>query len=203
MKKQIKPDGKTQFIVKSEEHKIKSIQEELDDVLFLIKENKRLQEKYPERKRELELGLQSLYDLRDEMSDALFKLNYKKAYGENVPKTSAFMVWKINDCKDGIKDIVNQACYSVEEFIPVADEMYNKIMELTEKNKFIQREFMKSQEEWVNSICKTTEENKLLKKELWEAEVNYIEERNDNIIDIEKDMEFLKKEWKNKRWLPI
>lgn len=203
MKKQIKPDGKTQFIVKSEEHNIKSIQEELDDVLFLIKENKRLQEKYPERKRELELGLQSLYDLRDEMSDALFKLNYKKTYGGPVPKTSVFMVWKINDCKDGIKDIVNQACYSVEEFIPVANEMYGKIVQLEEKYHFIQREFMKSQEEWVNSISKITEENKQLKKELWEAEVNYIEERNDNSLDIEKDMEFLKEEWKNKGWLPI
>ena len=92
-------------------------------------------------------------------------------------------------CYDYVADLLNYYC--------------DKIVELEEKYHFIQREFMKSQEEWVNSISKITEENKQLKKELWEAEVNYIEERNDNSLDIEKDMEFLKKEWKNKRWLPI
>lgn len=66
------------------EESIEYLNQEISEVSRLIEDNKRLQEKYPERKRELELGLQSLYDLRNEMSDALFRMNYKKAYGDDV-----------------------------------------------------------------------------------------------------------------------
>ncbi len=44
---------------------------ELDNVKNLIQENLDLQEKYPERKQELQLGLKSLRDLESEMMEAL------------------------------------------------------------------------------------------------------------------------------------
>ena len=44
------------------------------------------------------------------------------------------------------------------------------------------------------------EENNNLKRALWEAEMYYIEERNDFSIDIEKDMEYLKKEFEREYW---
>ena len=43
-------------------------------------------------------------------------------------------------------------------------------------------------------------ENQQLRKALWEAEESYIYETNDNSIDIEKDMEYLKKEFERKYW---
>ena len=49
----------------------------------------------------------------------------------------------------------------------------------------------------LNDLC---EENRNLKETLWEAEVNYIEERNEYSIDIEKDIEYLKKEWDREYW---
>lgn len=49
----------------------KSIKQELEEVQSLILENQYLQEKYPERKLELELGLQSLRELEREMFGAL------------------------------------------------------------------------------------------------------------------------------------
>ena len=49
----------------------KSIKQELEEVQSLILENQYLQEKYPERKLELELGLQSLRELETEMFEAL------------------------------------------------------------------------------------------------------------------------------------
>ena len=57
----------------------KSIKQELKEVQRLILENQYLQEKYPERKFGLELGLQSLRDLESEMFEALKqeKLNQK------------------------------------------------------------------------------------------------------------------------------
>ena len=57
----------------------KSIKQELEEVQRLILENQFLQEKYPERKFGLELGLQSLKDLESEMFEALKqeKLNQK------------------------------------------------------------------------------------------------------------------------------
>lgn len=51
----------------------KSVKQELMDVQQLILENQYLQEKYPEKKLELELGLKSLKDLGSEMFDALKK----------------------------------------------------------------------------------------------------------------------------------
>ncbi len=51
----------------------KSIKQELEEVQSLILENQYLQEKYPERKLELELGLQSLRELETEMFEALKK----------------------------------------------------------------------------------------------------------------------------------
>ncbi|WP_296883488.1 hypothetical protein [uncultured Methanobrevibacter sp.] len=51
----------------------KSVKQELMDVQQLILENQYLQEKYPEKKLELELGLKSLKDLESEMFDALKK----------------------------------------------------------------------------------------------------------------------------------
>lgn len=57
----------------------KSIKQELEEVQRLILENQFLQEKYPERKFGLELGLQSLKELESEMFEALKqeKLNQK------------------------------------------------------------------------------------------------------------------------------
>ena len=57
----------------------KSIKQELEEVQRLILENQFPQEKYPERKFGLELGLQSLKDLESEMFEALKqeKLNQK------------------------------------------------------------------------------------------------------------------------------
>lgn len=49
----------------------KSIKQELEEVQSLILENLYLQEKYPEKKLELELGLKSLKDLENEMFEAL------------------------------------------------------------------------------------------------------------------------------------
>lgn len=49
----------------------KSIKQELEETQSLILENLYLQEKYPEKKFELELGLQSLRDLETEMFEAL------------------------------------------------------------------------------------------------------------------------------------
>ena len=51
----------------------KSVKQELMDVQQLILENQYLQEKYPKKKLELELGLKSLKDLESEMFDALKK----------------------------------------------------------------------------------------------------------------------------------
>lgn len=58
----------------------KSIKQELEEVQSLILENLYLQEKYPERKLELELSLQSLRELETEMFEALKqeKLNQKR-----------------------------------------------------------------------------------------------------------------------------
>ena len=57
----------------------KSIKQELDEVQSLILENLYLQEKYPDKKLELELGLESLRELEKEMFEALKhqKLNQK------------------------------------------------------------------------------------------------------------------------------
>lgn len=54
-----------------------NIEQDLKEVNELIEENKRLQEKYPEKKFELEVGLMSLMELRKEMEQALE--NQKKA----------------------------------------------------------------------------------------------------------------------------
>ena len=51
--------------------KQKSIKQELEEVQSLILENLHLQDKYPERKRGLELSLQSLRNLESEMFEAL------------------------------------------------------------------------------------------------------------------------------------
>lgn len=60
-------------------NKQKSIKQELEEVQSLILENLYLQEKYPERKRGLELSLNSLRELETEMFEALKqeKLNQK------------------------------------------------------------------------------------------------------------------------------
>lgn len=60
-------------------NKPKSIKQELEEVQSLILENLYLQEKYPERKRGLELSLNSLRELEREMFEALKhqKLNQK------------------------------------------------------------------------------------------------------------------------------
>lgn len=50
---------------------MKSVEEHLKEVRELIRENKRLQEKYPNRKKELQLGLESLIELEKEMMEAL------------------------------------------------------------------------------------------------------------------------------------
>lgn len=43
-------------------------------------------------------------------------------------------------------------------------------------------------------------EIKNLKKALWEAETRYIEEKNEFSIDVEKDMEWLKKDFEREYW---
>ena len=43
-------------------------------------------------------------------------------------------------------------------------------------------------------------ENEQLKKALWEAKTEYIEEKNEFSIDIERDMEFLKEEFERGYW---
>ena len=43
-------------------------------------------------------------------------------------------------------------------------------------------------------------ENENLKKALWDAETRYIEEKNEFSIDVEKDMELLKKEFERRYW---
>ena len=53
----------------------KSIKQELMGVQQLILENQYLQDKYPEKKLELELGLNSLKDLESEIFEALKKKN--------------------------------------------------------------------------------------------------------------------------------
>ena len=53
------------------DNKQKSIKQELEEVQSLILENLYLQEKYPERKRGLELSLNSLRQLETEMFEAL------------------------------------------------------------------------------------------------------------------------------------
>ena len=42
--------------------------------------------------------------------------------------------------------------------------------------------------------------NEQLKKALWEAKTEYIEEKNEFSIDIERDMEFLKEEFERGYW---
>ena len=61
------------------DYKPKSIKQELEEVQSLILDNLYLQEKYPERKRGLELSLNSLRQLETEMFEALKqqKLNQK------------------------------------------------------------------------------------------------------------------------------
>lgn len=49
----------------------KTIANELKEVQELIRENQRLQEKYPHNKKGLEIGLQSLRELEKEMTQAL------------------------------------------------------------------------------------------------------------------------------------
>lgn len=51
-----------------------------------------------------------------------------------------------------------------------------------------------------NRLNTQHEENINLKQALWEAEVNYYEERCDNIIDYEAWIEYLKEEWSKKYW---
>lgn len=51
-----------------------------------------------------------------------------------------------------------------------------------------------------NRLNTQHEENINLKQALWEAEVNYYEERCDNIIDYEAWIEDLKEEWSKKYW---
>ena len=53
----------------------KSIKQELMGVQQLILENQYLQDKYPEKKLELELGLNSLKELESEIFEALKKKN--------------------------------------------------------------------------------------------------------------------------------
>ena len=53
----------------------KSIKQELMEVQQLILENKYLQDNYPEKKLELELGLNSLKKLESEIFEALKKKN--------------------------------------------------------------------------------------------------------------------------------
>lgn len=43
-------------------------------------------------------------------------------------------------------------------------------------------------------------ENENLKKALWDAETRYIEEKNEFSSDVEKDMEWLKKEFERRYW---
>ena len=49
----------------------KTIAKELKEVQELIQENQKLQEKYPNHKKGLEIGLQSLMELEKEMTQAL------------------------------------------------------------------------------------------------------------------------------------
>lgn len=53
----------------------KSIEQELMEVQQLILENKYLQDNFPEKKLELELGLNSLKELESEIFEALKKKN--------------------------------------------------------------------------------------------------------------------------------
>ncbi|WP_405272237.1 hypothetical protein [Methanobrevibacter sp.] len=53
----------------------KSIKQELMEVQQLILENQYLQDKYPEKKLQLELGLNSLKELESEIFEALKKEN--------------------------------------------------------------------------------------------------------------------------------
>lgn len=52
---------------------MKSIEEQLKEVQILIHENKKLQLKYPEHKKSLKIGLESLYELEKEMKEALIR----------------------------------------------------------------------------------------------------------------------------------
>lgn len=72
---------------------------------------------------------------------------------------------------------------------------FGSLIEDTKDNKCLH--FMSQATEELNALH---EENQNLKETLWEAEVNYIEERNEYSIDIEKDLEYLKKDWDREYW---
>lgn len=50
------------------------------------------------------------------------------------------------------------------------------------------------------ALSKCRKENENLKKALWEVKTEYIEEKNEFSIDIERDMEFLKEEFERGYW---
>ena len=58
-------------------NKSKPIKQQLEDVQSLILENLYLQEKYPDKKLELELGLKSLKEFESEMFEILNKTKSK------------------------------------------------------------------------------------------------------------------------------
>ena len=61
----------------------KTIANELKEVQELIRENQRLQEKYPHNKKGLEIGLQSLRELEKEMTQALISEKAREIKTDN------------------------------------------------------------------------------------------------------------------------
>ena len=51
-------------------------------------------------------------------------------------------------------------------------------------------DLLNEQEETINN----------LKKALWESEISYIEEKNEYSIDVERDIDWLKKEFEREYW---
>ena len=61
-----------------------------------------------------------------------------------------------------------------------------------------------SDEERANNLCNMLNEQEEtinnLKKALWESEMSYIEEKNEYSIDVERDIDWLKKEFEREYW---
>lgn len=62
------------------------------------------------------------------------------------------------------------------------------VVEYTQRERIL--DLLNEQEETINN----------LKKALWESQMSYIEEKNEYSIDVERDIDWLKKEFEREYW---
>ena len=95
-----------------------------------------------------------------------------------------------------IKNVLTNEQYGVKDCVDLLNEYYYEIQRLKCQLKMRTRQRNKIADFNVELM----EENKKLKKALWEAEKNYIEEKCEFSIDIEKEMNFLKEDFEREYW---